>query len=221
MIKAVIFDMDGVIADTEPIHEKARNSLLSELGLDVERISPRAIGRSKRSFWGEVAKENGLTQTADELTVAEFDRIIETCRGGIEATKGLSRLCGELKARGVAIAVASSSDRRYVDEILEAVGLSEYYATRAAGDEVENAKPAPDVYLKALGELGIAADEALAVEDSDTGAKAAKAAGIKCVGYDAVENPALKQSFAACSYKVGDMFDVLEIVCGEGERFAL
>ena len=52
MIKAVIFDMDGVIADTEPLHEKARNALLKELRLNVEKISPTAIGRSKRAFWG-------------------------------------------------------------------------------------------------------------------------------------------------------------------------
>lgn len=56
MIKTVIFDMDGVIADTEPLHEQARNVLLRKLGLDVERISPTAIGRSKRAFWGEVSE---------------------------------------------------------------------------------------------------------------------------------------------------------------------
>ena len=80
MIKAVIFDMDGVIADTEPLHKRARDRLLAALGLDVEEISPTAIGRSKRAFWGEVAAKYGLTYTADELTVKEFDALMTIVR---------------------------------------------------------------------------------------------------------------------------------------------
>lgn len=76
MIEAVIFDMDGVIVDTEPIHAEARNRLLAERRLDVETISPTAIGRSKRSFWGEVVQTYGLSDTADELTKREFELIL-------------------------------------------------------------------------------------------------------------------------------------------------
>ena len=93
MIKAVIFDMDGVIADTEPLHEQARNILLADLGLDVESISPAAIGRSKRVFWGEVAEKYKLSLSADELTRREFVilmKIVDTAR--LRPIKGLPAL---------------------------------------------------------------------------------------------------------------------------------
>ena len=210
MIKAVIFDMDGVIADTEPLHEKARVRVLKSLGLDAEAISPLAIGRCKRAFWGEVADKCGLDFTADELTDREFKGIIDLAREEkLQPTPHLRELLVRLRADGIATAVASSSDKNYVNEILDITGLNEFFGVRASGDEVPAAKPAPDVYLKALDELGVKASDSLAVEDSDTGAKAAVAAGIRCVAYDAVTNPALKQKFAVCAYKVNDMSEIV------------
>lgn len=210
MIKAVIFDMDGVIADTEPLHEKARVRVLKSLGLDAEAISPLAIGRCKRAFWSEVADKCGLDFTADELTDREFKGIIDLAREEkLQPTPHLRELLVRLRADGIATAVASSSDKNYVNEILDITGLNEFFGVRASGDEVPAAKPAPDVYLKALDELGVKASDSLAVEDSDTGAKAAVAAGIRCVAYDAVTNPALKQKFAVCAYKVNDMSEIV------------
>ena len=215
MITAVIFDMDGVIADTEPIHESARNLLLSELGLDVEKISPRAIGRGKRTFWGEVVQQYGLSYTAEQLTVREFDYIMKIVeKSGLQPSTGLKELLEYFKARGIKTAVASSSDRNYVESILEVTGLENYFSAVACGNEVARTKPAPDVYLKVLDLLGVKAEETLAVEDSDTGAKAASAAGIKCVAYDVVEDKKLKQKFDNCSYKIQDIRTIENIVQG-------
>lgn len=212
MIKAVIFDMDGVIADTEPLHEKARVRVLKSLGLDAEAISPLAIGRCKRAFWSEVAEKCGLNYTADELTDREFKGIIELAREEkLQPTTNLRGLLERLRADGIATAVASSSDKTYVNEILDITNLGEFFKVRASGDEVPAAKPAPDVYLKALDELGVKAADSLAVEDSDTGAQAAVAAGIRCVAYDVITDPALKQKFAVCEYKVNDMSKIASL----------
>lgn len=216
MIKAVIFDMDGVIADTEPIHESARNILLSELGLDVETISARAIGRGKRAFWGEVVQQYRLPYTAEQLTVREFDYIMEIVgKMGLQPSAGLKELLEYLKACNIKTAVASSSDRNYVERILEVTDLKNYFSEIACGNEVAKTKPAPDVYLKILDLLGVKAAEALAVEDSDTGARAAAAAGIKCVAYDVVVDKKLKQKFNDCSYKIQDIRVIENIVQGE------
>lgn len=222
-VKAVIFDMDGVIADTEPLHEKARNRLLAELELDVEKISPTAIGRSKRAFWGEVVSQYSLPYTADELTVREFSFLMEIAKNsGLRPSEGLTELLKFLQSRNIKAAVASSSDRNYVESILQITHLNGYFCATACGDEVSTAKPAPDVYLRAMRLCGVTADEAIAVEDSDTGAKAAVAARIPCVAYDVVEDKKLKQKFDVCSYRVHHMNEIENIVQGVNvSRYAI
>ena len=223
MIKTVIFDMDGVIADTEPLHEQARNVLLRKLGLDVERISPTAIGRSKRAFWGEVSEKYKLPYSAEQLTVKEFDLLMKIAEESkLKPSAGLCELLEYLKQNGIKAAVASSSDRNYVECILEITNLTDYFFATSCGDDVSAAKPAPDVYLNALTLCGTCAEEAIAIEDSDTGAKAAKAAGIACIAYDVVTDEKLKQSFAACAYKIKDMRDIENIVQGvDCNRYAI
>ena len=139
----------------------------------------------------------------------------------LKATDGLPELLSYLKTNDYIIAVASSSDRFYVDEVLNITGLSDYFPVRVTGDENLKAKPAPDIYCKALKLCGVSADSAYAVEDSDTGSKAAKAAGIKCVGFDAVSDEALKQKFTACSFKVEHMPDIIKILQGETFEYAV
>ena len=213
MIGAVIFDVDGVLADTEPLHARARNQLLTELGLDVEAISPQAIGRGKRDFWSDVARGYGLRATADELTKREFSLIIDLAqKERLCAADGLKDALEALREKGVTAAVASSSDRDYVEKILEITCLHGYFGVLACGDEEVAAKPAPDVYRRAMEHCGVNAENAAAVEDSDTGARAAKAAGLFCVGFQGFSAAASCQKLALCDVTIERMSELVPVL---------
>ncbi|MGN1076969.1 MAG: HAD family hydrolase [Candidatus Gallimonas sp.] len=212
-VKAVIFDMDGVIADTEPLHKESCRALLKELKLNVEEILPRAFARSKREFWAEVASENGVELSADELTKREFELLIGIIkRSGLKPSPGLTETLETLRERGKTLVVASSSDRVYVDTVLKITQTGKYFDRTVCGNEVKRAKPSPDVYLKALEICGITADEAVAVEDSDTGATAAVAAGIRCIGYDVVSDEIYRQSLRITDFKIKNMCELLNLI---------
>ena len=129
--------MDGVLADTEPLHEKSRDVLLAKLGLDVAALSPRAYAKSKRLYWGEVAKECQLSLTAEELTQEEFVILMDIAEhSGLKANPGVEKAICSLRSEGFLTAVASSSDRVYVEKILNITGLADKFDKLSCGNEV-------------------------------------------------------------------------------------
>lgn len=213
MASYVIFDLDGVIADTEPLHTASCRLLLQELNLNVDKILPKAYARSKREFWSEVATQNELNFSAEELTRREFDLLIKIIKeSDLQPTHGLRETLEKLYNAKYILAIASSSDRLYVQTVLEITGIKEYFSVVACGNEVRFAKPAPDVYLHAMQQCGATALDAVAIEDSDTGIKAAKAAGLFCVGYDSVSDPKYQQKFDLADIVIHNICDVFDIV---------
>lgn len=207
-MKAVIFDLDGVIADTEPLHALARRQLFERYGLSEQAHSPEAaIGVGKRFFWGKVIEKNGLGCTAEELTKADFDLVFQLiAESGLKPTEGLRELLAYLRKSKIETAVASSSDRSYVDRVLRHFRLTDYFSESACGDEVSRAKPFPDVYLRALQLCRVNADEAYAVEDSSCGMLAAQRAGIRCIAFGSQEGEAV--------YRAKTMKDILDYFHG-------
>lgn len=209
MSKFAIFDMDGVIADTEPLHRESCRALLKNLNLDIESILPKAYAHSKREFWNDVIRENALHYTAEELTRREFELLIEIIKkNNIQPTSGLYETLQKLQSEGFTLAIASSSDREYVQAVLDVTGLKKFFFAIACGNDVSVAKPAPDVYLRALELCEAKAEQACAIEDSDTGIAAAKAAGLYCIGYDAVSDEKFRQKFTFADAVVHDMSKV-------------
>lgn len=209
-IKAAVFDFDGTLADTEPYHRAVRAAMLAERG--VSGVENMFSGISLRDFWSRVAAEHALSESGEALAKLTFDRVAdEIVADGIKAIDGAVGLLKALKARGVIIAIASSSDRDYVHRLLRYFGLAEHADHVICGDEVVRNKPAPDIYLKALGYCGVDACAAFAVEDSDVGMAAAQAAGLYTVGYDAPANE-LKQTFAHCDVRVKSLREIIDIM---------
>jgi HAD superfamily hydrolase (TIGR01509 family) len=181
--KAVIFDMDGVLTDSEPLINAAAVAMFKELGLVVrpEDFFP-FIGTGENSYIGGVAEKHGFPLDIPAAKKRTYEIYLEMVPTRLRAFPGAVELARKLKARGVRIAVASSADLIKIEANLNKIGLppTEWDAIVCA-EHVTHKKPAPDIFLAAARKLGLAPAECVVIEDAINGIQAAKAAGMRCV----------------------------------------
>ena len=189
MARALIFDVDGTLAETEELHRAAFNAAFADAGLDwvwdvpLYGVLLRTTGGKERLR--AFAEMRGLA--VDDALVARLHaaknvRYAALMRGDARALRpGVERLIHEARGRGLRLAIATTTLRANVDVLLEATGLTGLFEAIVAGDEVARKKPAPDVYLRVLDLLGLAAEDCLAFEDSRNGLLAACDAGLATV----------------------------------------
>ena len=183
MALAVIFDMDGVLIDSEPLHFEVARRVLAEEGLDyTKEINREFIGHSTGAVMRALVERYGLTCTPERLADVYDREIVEVLGRPHDPADGVTWLIDELKARGARIGLASSSRERWITATLRGLGLAHAFEAVVGGDMVPQGKPAPDVYLEAAQRLGIAPSECVAIEDSGTGLEAALAAGMIALG---------------------------------------
>jgi HAD superfamily hydrolase (TIGR01509 family) len=178
----VVFDCDGVLLDTEAAWTRAETTLFARYGRTYGPEEKRLlIGGSLAATGQALARLLDGDRTVAELTDELIELATEEFARGVEPMPGALRLVGDLQGRP--IAVASNSERRLVDLALDGSGLAEAaFGAVIAGDEVPHPKPAPDIYLEACRRLDVAPEDAVAIEDSPTGAAAARAAGMFVIG---------------------------------------
>jgi HAD superfamily hydrolase (TIGR01509 family) len=187
LIRALIFDFDGLIIDTEgPIYQSWQEVYAAHgVSLPFEEWV-KTVGSSNQAFHPELYLEERLgRKLAQEVIDRRVERRVELVLQR-PLLPGVAALIGEAQAAGFAIGVASSSSRDWVSGHLERLGIRDCFVCLCGRDDVAHVKPEPDLYLAALDCLGVAADEAIAIEDSPNGISAAKRAGLRCV---AVPNP--------------------------------
>lgn len=185
MLKAVIFDMDGVLVDSEPLHKRASDETLARYGAALPPDYGRNfIGSTILHMFQVMAADLGLTATAEELTEV-YGEILEELvrREGYEPIPGTKQFIEDLRRNGCLLAVASSSTPREIEENTEACGIRALFDELVSGTLYPHPKPAPDVFLGAAGRLGVEPCECLVVEDAMNGVAAAKAAGMACIGF--------------------------------------
>ena len=179
---AVIFDLDGVIVDSEIWWHEARAAWAAERGLRWTESDTRAVMGANSAGWARIMRERlGLAQ-ADEPAILEaiVERVTDRYRTGAPVIDGAVDAVRRIAARWP-VAVASSAHRRVIDAALEATGLQDLIAVVVSSDEVAHGKPAPDVYLEAARRLGVEPATCLVVEDSINGLRAGIAAGMTAV----------------------------------------
>lgn len=187
MIKAVIFDMDGVIIDSEPAHVKFEKEIFKSLGISVtEEEHMGFVGTTSHYMWETLRVKNELKQSLEELVNNDREQYLEYLKSDkneVVLIQGVRDFIRELHENGVKLAIASSSPLDVIKIVVNRYELQEFFDELVTGDYVENSKPAPDIFLYAARKLGARPEECIVIEDSCNGTKAAKNAGMKCIGY--------------------------------------
>jgi HAD superfamily hydrolase (TIGR01509 family) len=182
-LRGVIFDMDGVVVDSEPLSMAVIAEIIGEQGGQVDAgLLAGLAGVNLRKVLQVAAEHSGQCLDAHALYRSYQQRYLPQLRAGAVATPGLARLLAALTGAGIAIGLASSSSLAEIGVVVHALGLRPVLAAVASADEVPHPKPAPDVYRLAVSRLGTGPGQVVAIEDSATGMAAARAAGLVCVG---------------------------------------
>ena len=189
MIETVIFDMDGVIIDSEPIHLEIQQDLFEHFQVQLTKEEYLTfIGRSSRNMWQELIQRFSLAATVDE--VLHKDRSLYHQRlinePGLAPIAGVRELIEELQKNNVKLALASSSSMESINLVLDLFDLSGFFPHRVSGDELKQSKPHPEIFQVTATLTKSFDKNCLVFEDSTHGVTAAKAANMKCVGF---QNP--------------------------------
>ena len=222
--EAVIFDMDGVLIDSEPIHVGIEKQLFDKLGIDVSETVHRSyMGASNEFMYSDLRSRFKLSESVNELI--ESDELFRSDYFHrldiIPANEGLISLLGQIKAAGLKLAVATSSSPEIANLLLNKCGIASYFDAIVTTSEAGKSKPSPDVYLLAAQRIGISPEDCIVFEDSPNGLSAAKSAGMFCVviqsDYEIIKELSgadyLIQSFTNITLtRLTDLFSINQIV---------
>jgi HAD superfamily hydrolase (TIGR01509 family) len=191
MIKTVIFDMDGVIVDTEPVHNYAYYKHFAELNIDVSKeMFTTFIGNSTRNTFQKLKDLFPIEHEVEDLIQrkrALFNDAFDS-KEDLYLIEGVEKLIQDLHRNGMQLIVASSASKVTIERVFNRFNLHQYFTHIVSGEDFPKSKPDPAIFIHAA-DLSVAPKEnCIVIEDSTNGIKAAKAAGIFCVGYNSINS---------------------------------
>jgi len=196
--KAVIFDLDGVLVNSEPLYGIALNKVVEQEGVEpLTEVEARSlIGTTVKHTWDSIKEMRSLTKPFDYYLAIYGQILMHVFKSGLELQSGAMELVQSVKKNGIPLGLATSSYRDWVNVQLDAVGMSGIFDAIVTGDEVQNGKPSPEIYLTVAQLLNINPTDCLAIEDSPSGIDAAVSSGIYTVAIKTDETAGLNISKA-------------------------
>ena len=186
MLKAVLFDMDGVIVDTEPLHCKAYYKMFDAVKISVsDALYESFTGQSTINICRQLCEIFNLIETPETLVQLKRDFFKELFFNDDNLTliEGVLELIKEYYANGITLILASSASMITIDNVFNRFNLNPYFISKLSGADLKASKPHPEIFINAAKASGFAKEECVVIEDSTNGIAAAKAAGIFCVGF--------------------------------------
>lgn len=187
MLKAAIFDMDGVIIDSEPLHHKAYYQMFEEVGISVSAVLYDSLtGKSTINVCKQIIDVFNLEQTPEELATIKrrhYDVIFEEDKT-FDLIEGVRDLIENYHLNGLTLVLGSSATMPSIERIFKRFDLNRFFKAKLSGAELKASKPHPEIFIKAVEATGFSPEECIVIEDATNGLQAAKGAGIFCVGFD-------------------------------------
>lgn len=213
-MEAVIFDMDGVIVDSEPLSDQHEAVLLPQLGIDINKLSPKRSfrGMNAKTLWTTLKDEYRLEDSLEDLIQrgrASYLSFLENMPE-IPIVPGAQELIQTLSETNFRMALASSGNPKRVELFLKRLELAQFFEVVVHGDDVVHGKPNPEVFIIAADRLGVGPSDCVVIEDSTAGVGAAKAAGMLCLGFNGLAHN--HEDLSAADATFSDFQELTEFV---------
>ena len=209
MLKAVLFDMDGVIVNTEPLHRKAYHLMFEDVNINVsESLYASFTGQSTRAICEILVDHFKLRLGPDTLVELKRDHFKYLFENDdtLDLLPGVLDLINDYHNNGLTLVLASSASMDNINAIFDRFNLDSYFVAKLSGADLKASKPHPEIFEKAALASGHERHECMVIEDSTNGVKAAQAAGIFCVGYDSLHSH--DQDYKLADLVVSDFKDI-------------
>ena len=205
MIDAVVFDLDGVLLQSEEVWDAVRERYVRERGGRYDEEVQRAMMGMSAPEWSRyLHEEAGVPDDADTINLDVVERMLDAYRRELPLLPGAAEAVRRTAA-AFPLALASSSNREVFEAVLELAGLADCFRTTVSSEEVARGKPAPDVYLEAARRLGVPPERCAAVEDSHAGIRSAKTAGMRVVAIPNASYPPDEEALALADVTVATL----------------
>ncbi|KKP39063.1 MAG: HAD-superfamily hydrolase [Candidatus Peregrinibacteria bacterium GW2011_GWF2_33_10] len=184
MIKAIIFDMDGVIADSEFCHIDAEIKTMKIFGVDLTKEELEGYtGTTSKYMYEHLKAKHDFSASFEEFFEIKRQFLFEDFEKFLKPVDGVIDLIKNLHKKGFKLALASSSHRKAIDYILKKFEIYKFFDAITSSEEIQNSKPDPEIFLKSAEKLKFLSTECVVIEDAKLGVEGAKRAGMKCIGF--------------------------------------